>query len=191
MFSDSASKHHILLEFIQTNNFWCEFVFQEGPLLSESLNSFSTLQRTLIWLRRLEINLALQWTVRTCPGETSTAELINKMLLFNIVDVHESLLLTLANGELSSESVEEPRFILGHLEFPFSHTGAFSCGGLNSSLKPGLKSGAWQTVRALSKTLQLLNEGKLDPGIPLTSGLNPSTCLAHRVPACSLAVASH
>lgn len=76
-----------------------------------------------------------------CPGEASTAERINKMLLFNVVDVNESLLLTLANGELSSKSVEEPGFILGDLEFPFSHTKAFPCCGLNSSLKTTLKAG--------------------------------------------------
>lgn len=35
-FSDTASKHSALLEFIQTNNFLCDFVFQEGPLLSEN-----------------------------------------------------------------------------------------------------------------------------------------------------------
>lgn len=58
-----------------------------------------------------------------CPGEASTAELINKMLLFNVVDVNESLLLTLANGELSSKSVEEPRFILGDLVSILSHRG--------------------------------------------------------------------
>lgn len=39
-----------------------------------------------------------------CPSETSMAELTIKMLLFNIVIVNESLLLTLANGELSSKS---------------------------------------------------------------------------------------
>ena len=57
-----------------------------------------------------------------CPSETSMAELTIKMLLFNIVIVNESLLLTLANGELSTSQVEERGFILRDLEFPFSHT---------------------------------------------------------------------
>lgn len=45
------------------------------------------------------------------------AELFGKILLFNTVYVNESLLLTLANRDLSSETAEELRFILRDLEF--------------------------------------------------------------------------
>lgn len=47
-------------------------------------------------------------------------------LLFSISDVDESVLLTLANGEFSSESVEKLGFILRELDFPFSHTEGLS-----------------------------------------------------------------
>lgn len=49
------------------------------------------------------------------------AELFGKILLFNIVYVNESLLLTLANRDLSSETVEELGFILRDLELLLLH----------------------------------------------------------------------
>lgn len=55
---------------------------------------------------------ALQLPINTCPGEVSVAELTIKKLLFNIVDVSESPILTLASGVLSTKSVEELGFIL-------------------------------------------------------------------------------
>lgn len=80
------------------------------------------------------MNLTLWLPTSARPGEASTAELIIKKLLFNIVYVSESPLLTLANGK----SVEELGFIPGDVEFPFSHTEGLPCrGSLKTSLKAG------------------------------------------------------
>lgn len=63
------------------------------------------------------MNLALRLPTSACPGEASTAELIIKKLLFNIVYVSASPLLTLANGK----SMEELGFILGDVVSILSH----------------------------------------------------------------------
>lgn len=112
------------------------------------------------------------------------ANLTGKALRFNTVRGGQSLPLTLAPGELSSESVQELGFILTWK--------AFLCRGLNSRFRTSLKAGTWQTVTALSKTLQLLNGGKVDPGIPLTSEIQLSPCSSTQGPSLlTRAAASH
>lgn len=161
---------------IQINNFLWESVFWEGTLFPESSNSFSTAQWILVWPRRLKINLALWLPVRTCSGETSTAERIIKYYHLML-----SMWMSHCYWHLPMESLAARRWrnwgLSSETESFHSLTQkAFPCSGLNSLLNASLKAGTWHTVTALGQTLQLLYEGDLDPGIPLISGFHLSAC---------------